>query len=490
MTRTEWLLPLIALSACGPSDINIVNLIPELAVAPEEVLDFERVVVFTDSTGEVFFSNPGRAVLDVDLVLEGPDASAFSLDTTNFQIDEDGNRTVVAAFMPTELRPYEATIAIASNDPELPVYGVTLIGEGREPPAPEIEIIPGTQLDFGPVDVGSDEVEYLEIVNLGDAPLALGSIRQVGAGTFSMDIDPSLTEVAPGASTAVVVQYAPIQDQGDNGTLLVPSNDADEPEVSIELVANGGGTFEYPVAVIDCPGALDLAGPQQVHLDGTGSYDPLGFPLTYAWTLSARPEGADPTTSLDPVDQPETDLTVSVAGLWEVTLQVTNSVGTPSVPEKCILDAVPADQLYVELSWKGANADMDLHLARNDAGLFESPDDTSWCNTNPDWGSSTDPDDDPRLDLDDDEGYGPENINVLSPADGTYLVRVHHFDDANDGDVTAEVKIWTFGQIAWEGSKVLARNDVWDVGQVNWPDGTVGVNNVPPWDAGSTRECL
>lgn len=485
---TRHLPTILLLSACSGSEVQFSSLRPELAVLPE-ALDFGEVVAGEETPSlDVFVDNAGLAELIADLSVDGADAGAFTVDQTHLEIAPDGQVTVPVTFAPTELRPYAANLVVSSNDPEQALWVVPLAGIGRVPYAPEIEIRPATGIDFGSVAVGVEDLGFFEIANTGDADLVLGSIVQSGAGTFQLQTDPSGSIVAPGQSRAVVVRYTPVQPAGDSGEVRIPSNDADEPLVTVALQANGGGQFDYPEAVIACPGQVDLAGPILVHLDGSASTDPLAGPLTYWWEVVRRPTAADPDRQPDPRDQPETDLWVDAAGTWEVTLQVTSDLGVPSVPEKCVIEAVPVDELHVELSWGGATSDLDLHLADGEAAFFDVPGDVSWCNRNPDWGGAGD-EDDPRLDVDDDDGFGPENINLASPADGTYVVRVHHFDDGDDGSVTANVQVFTYGTLAWSGSKVLARNDVWEVGQVNWPDGTFGLSDLAPWDALGLREC-
>ena len=286
------------------------------------------------------------------------------------------------------------------------------------------------------------------------------------------------------------VTYAPLREEGDSGTVTLLSNDEENPEVTVLLEGNGGGDFEYPQAVIDCPGLVELAGPQVIPLDGSASSDPAGGELTYEWGILVKPNGVDPARTVDPQGEPTTSLLVDAAGEWEITLVVTNEDGLPSVPAKCVLDAVPADKLHVELLWGGSTSDMDLHLAREGASFYSTPDDVSWCNPNPDWGAAGNADDDPRLDVDDDDGFGPENINIFEPVDGTYNVRVHFFDDGDDGETSANVNVYAYGEQIWSGTRNLERNEVWDVGQINWPDGTFGEINVDEvWDAEGAREC-
>jgi hypothetical protein len=233
---------------------------------------------------------------------------------------------------------------------------------------------------------------------------------------------------------------------------------------------------------------VDLQGAVEVHLDGSASFDPDGGPLTYEWSVTRRPAGADPDVQPVPPDAAAVDLLVDAAGTWEVTLQVHTAAGVPSVPEKCVLDVVPVAELYVELSWAGATSDLDLHLADGEPDLFSVPGDVSWCNPSPDWGSAGVSDDDPALTLDDSEGFGPEQIGIPSPAAGSYAVRVHAFDDGDDGAVTATVQIFTHGSLAHVATEVLERNEVWDVGSASFPAGTVAVES-SVWDAGANRGC-
>jgi hypothetical protein len=78
----------------------------------------------------------------------------------------------------------------------------------------------------------------------------------------------------------------------------------------------------------------------------------------------------------------------------------------------------------------------------------------------------------------------------LAPSANSYDVSVHYFDDHGDGVVTAILKVYTYGVLTWEGTKVLERNDVWEAGQVNWPDGTFGVNSADPISDGGIKYCF
>jgi hypothetical protein len=469
----------LALVACGQEG-TVSSLEPEPSVLPAEV-DFGEVVLGTTAgPTELHLANAGPVDLHATVTLTGADAGAFTLTGGgSLVVAPDGSLPLTVAFSPTDLGPAQAALHVAWNDPDEPTRDVPLLGTGRVPYAPDIEVVP-VLLDLGTVAAGSATTGVVEIRNVGDGDLVLGSLRQTGAGMFVLDTDPSGATIAPLQSRAVVVTYTAVADDGDSGTLTVPSNDADEPEVSVELRANGGSALPYPEAVVDCPGEVTLDGAVTVHLDGSASFDPDGGGLTYTWAIVRRPDGANPATVPVPVDGPETDVLVDAAGTWEVTLQVATGAGVSSAPTKCVLDVVPADPLHVELSWAGPTSDLDLHVAEQGAARFDVPGDVCWCNTDPGWAV---------LSLDDDDGFGPEHVDVPSPTAGDYAVRVHAFDDGDDGAVTARVQVFTNGALAWSGSQVLERNEVWEVGAVHWPDGTFGVSPDDPWDAGGLRGC-
>jgi hypothetical protein len=451
----------------------------EIAVAPEEVA-FGDVVVMEPSMQQVFISNAGQRELEVSLSIEGD--GAFLLTESEQTLETDGSWAVGIGFLPETYLDYTATLTIASNDETDPLLTLPITGRGVDAPRPDIDIQP-LVVDFGTVDAGIPSVQFLEIFNTGTADLHLGAVNQEGSGAFQLTTDPSYGTVAPDASTPVILTYNPTQDTGDSGTLSITSDDVDEPAVEVTLLGNGGGDFEYPVPVIDCPGTS--APPEFITLDGSDSYDPGGNePLQFIWLLTQKPTGSQGYITNLITDT--TDLWSDIAGDYEVQLQVMNSQGVTSAPDRCLIQAIPLDELHVELTWDTTNVDLDLHLIESGFELFETPGDCNFCNKNPQWGGAGS-EDDPRLDLDD-RSDGPENTNIEIPADGDYRVKVHYFDPVGGPATTATVTIWTYGVEVFRSQKILEWNEVWDVGQVNWPDGTFGVDSGDPYTA-PVRAC-
>ncbi|MEQ1506598.1 MAG: hypothetical protein ABMB14_30500, partial [Myxococcota bacterium] len=383
------------------------------------------------------------------------------------------------------------------NDADHPTVYVPVTGKGADLPYPQIAIRDAderltktVELEF--VTIGSSDALYFEIGNTGEGPLALGDITLDGPAEFAiLGFTPSNTTLAPGDWSPMIVTYTPTDEVGDAATVHVPSDDPDEPDTTVTLLGNGGGAFEFPVAVFDCPPEVPLTGPEWVHFDGSASYDPQGLgPLFYQWTVTGRPEASDQGVPFDPDFLAESDLYVDVAGPWEVQLVVTSVLGAESEPAVCQFVARPEDDIHVELSWDTSSADLDLHLVEGGSALFDVPGDANYCNKAPDWGESG-TDDDPRLDIDDRGGFGPENINVLTPAatDETYEVKVHYWQRNGDGPVQATVRVWLEGNEVYTGSKVLDYDQVWDVGTIEWPSVTWFVDPDPVY-AAPTRGCV
>ncbi len=474
MRSTLALAALVA--GCDSSDTNLNQVYPDLVVLPESV-DFGDVAVDYTGGAAVQVVNAGLAALQVESVtLEGADASVFTVDVGGpFSLAKDEAATLNVVFAPATYLAYGAELVVRSNDEEHPIFTIPLTGVGVYAPTPDIAVDP-TTLDFGDVAVGATGFEVLTIRNDGAASLTLNTAEQEGSGAFTLvGANPAGFTVPPGQSQSLVWQYTPYTDAGDNGTFVVTSDDPDEPEVTVYLLGNGGGDFEYPQAVIDCQSPIEPR--RVVWLDGSASTDPEGLPLTYAWTLDGVPLGSGVDEITD-ATQPLASFITDIAGEYTVGLVVTNSAGVPSAKRSCVMDAIPEEELHVELSWNTANADLDLHLAWEDAAFFSIPGDCSFCNQVPDWGVPLDTADDPSLDIDARAGFGPENINVDQPVDGSYPITVHYYDDHGDGAVLATVRVYSYGVLVHESSQTMEYNWTWEPGIVNWPEGTVGVTNV------------
>ncbi len=133
---------------------------------------------------------------------------------------------------------------------------------------------------------------------------------------------------------------------------------------------------------------------------------------------------------------------------------------------------------HIELEWDSNDCDVDLHLLQPGGSFFDCSD-CYFSNPSPDWGAQGDTIDDPFLDYDDVDGFGPENINLQEPAPGTYRVLIHYYSDSGEWggstDTNATVRVFSYGQLIGEFGPVnLDQTDRnWDVCDFTWPSGAI-----------------
>jgi len=145
--------------------------------------------------------------------------------------------------------------------------------------------------------------------------------------------------------------------------------------------------------------------------------------------------------------------------------------------------------MRIRLTWNTDNTDLDLYLAKPGDSLG-SADNCYWANEYPDWdgdGEHYDPADpahndtnDPYLDVDDQDGYGPEHITIYDPPAGTYSVGVEYFSDhGQDLPSDATVTVTLFEGTANEIVRTFGPhtmndydNNHWYVTNITVPAGT------------------
>ena len=129
--------------------------------------------------------------------------------------------------------------------------------------------------------------------------------------------------------------------------------------------------------------------------------------------------------------------------------------------------------------WDTDTGDMDLHLLNPTATSWTSDGDCYYgnCNVsngaNLEWGGPG-IHDNPRLDIDDLTGFGPENINIATPVPGTYRVGVHAYSGGAGHRITVRIYCGgstteprrTFGPVTIRARGGATDNDFWRVADV------------------------
>jgi hypothetical protein len=228
-----------------------------------------------------------------------------------------------------------------------------------------------------------------------------------------------------------------------------------------------------------------------VALDGRQSSDPDGQALSYRWRIASAPAGSTVTISNPTSARP--DLFAQLAGDYLVCLTVTDTTSCAS-DEACVtIHVVPSSRIHIQLVWDRDETDVDLHFMLDSINNFlddgsgppgqvancSKAKDCSFICKVPSWGGGGSADD-PRLDIDDVDGYGPENINLDAPFNqNPYVIAVHYWCDRpgpqyngnSRGSTEATVRLYIDGILIREWKKRLQNHERWYVADVAWTNG-------------------
>lgn len=299
-------------------------------------------------------------------------------------------------------------------------------------------------VNYGVVPIGGSVTEVVQCRNTGNGLLRVSSyqLQQGSPAVFAL-INSPLMDITPGSSTELHIRYSPGSVAAHSGTMRVHSNDPATPTVSIALMANSYDPNTCPVAAIrtTSPDLSRLKPLDTVLLDGRTSSDPdPGDSIAeYIWAVESRPSGS--TSQIQNPSSATPSFFVDLAGIYRIRLQVRDTRGMLSCqPAYLELNAIPREIIHVQLTWNTNEGDMDLHLVRPGGSLWSSGD-CYFSNKTPNWGTFGRP----RLDIDRQRGYGPENINLNDPGTGTYKVYVHYWNtwgETRTVGVTVRIYIW------------------------------------------------
>lgn len=532
---------------CGPGTQNV---LPWL-VLDEASLDFGPLAL--DDTGTQTLRLAAGTSADVQLTITLEDDSGhFTLDPPPTLIPGSGTADVVIRFTPTRVDTFVATLDVKSNDPDVQRGNkrILLSGQGM---SPRVEVLP-VALSLGaiacpprsappPACVDQDAVT---LRSTGEVPLTLGEIVLRGRDGAPlpenlrlMTLDASGATLEPDETLAIAVRWAPssAEQPSQVGTfeaeLVVPSNDPEHPETVIPLTLIGlpnsppqacirvkdvtrrriwsefnpaTGAYEvrrdpaFPVRASEYVDPADPARAQvrpgmtvRLQADPTCTSDPDEDPLSYVWSIGPTGSGL----TVTPSGSPPTEARVSELidpGQSEVTLVVSDSVNPPVVAT-FVLDAIPRDDLYLQLGWpdpSAANVDLDLHLILDEGPNVSGPGDL-FClqdcfsfHTNPRWFEDAgcfdgDPGtpcveslaNDPLYELDD-LGGGPrvETMSLAEVPFGSRLrVAVHYFggdEKAVTPVIRGRLKGVEFGPLTPE-EPLDGIGDVWFGAELTFP---------------------
>lgn len=246
------LLLMIAAFGCSDYTVNTSDKVhgadvaegdPDIEVTPKKI-DFGSLLVAEAQTASevVTIKNVGTGNLNLDgLRLEDTTMPYQISAIGSVLVPPDGSTTFTVTFTPTTSQEYNTKVLIDSNDPDEPTAEVKLLGEGV---APKIELTP-SDYDFGTIYIGCETPQPVTVHNGGTADLIVSDFEYVTASNdLTVDTNTSINgalpwTIAPGEERQVFIDYSPLDDYPDEGTVVVTSNDPQQPEAQAHQTGAG-----------------------------------------------------------------------------------------------------------------------------------------------------------------------------------------------------------------------------------------------------------
>ena len=427
---------------------------------------------------------------------------------------------MLVTFTPQEDTPKTAKIVISSNDPDQRKFTILLEGNADSPcillsgatRVPKSERLADEThvIDFGQSQISRDNKKTITVKNCSEGKdleiktlaLLMGD-EKFDADVFDIskplekDADRDVIIIPKRESREFEVSYTPTGEFSNIGRILIDSND--EANGAIRINLRGKGTNNVcPVAVANAALLKEDGSPLSVPSDfiktiplktiklySGESRDPDGnnSALRYEWNVRSRPSGSEARLSPEGTAK-EPSFFLDLAGKYVFELNVYDELGQQSCePALVTVESIPDEDIHIQLVWKTptdrdssdtAGTDLDLHyLHPSSQGVWNDEQwDVYWRQKTQDWGQKGDETDDPSLDIDDTDGFGPENVNHDNPTSGKdYSVGVYYYNDDGYGASYATVRIYIEGELKYETpSQYMQEEDTfWYVATISWP---------------------
>ena len=493
----------VVVSGCECEE-PLAELIPDIAVAPVE-LDLGIVRVGPSSEHAIQVGNRGTGTLELSSVTVEPADFGFTLVSAPRGVSAGDAVDIVVRLDPAVVGTFAADLVIVSNDPDTPRVVVPLRAEG----GPARLVVTPDPLDFGVVNEGPGASRTLTLENAGFDILAVRSagVTVHAEGGFVVDDSALPAVLAPGDRVTVEVTLFPdavtstlLDDDDVLRDVIAIAADASDLDLSTGVDVRAR-INRAPVAIAvedrtrQPTAKVGLGAP--VVIDGSDTVDPEGDAFSFSWSIAERP--ADSVAVALNSTQPKMRIVPDAVGRYVLQLRATDVHGAFA---DAFAELLPRD-LAVVLTWRpveGApcaaedacdQSDLDLHLTAPGGSVgdygscpvdcpaveFCSEDsdahvddcrsvglDAAFANRSPEWGVPG-RSDDPRLDIDDVRGRGPEVTSLNNPADGGYRVSVHYCLDRAVEPTEATIELFDEGRpLGTFGPQRLDNGQLWSAG--------------------------
>lgn len=359
------------------------------------------------------------------------------------------------------------------------------------------------RLRFTYNNAGDRSQNVAQLYNVSEQPLNLTQLRIEGSATFQLLNVPTLPlRLSPDNPLTLEVEYLANDPIADQATLVAITEEGAEARQALYSETKGAGAGPClevtPSQIFFGSVGRGTTALREVTLTSCGNRDVTvqgvrrgstifgALPQTFSIAPPQLPTALPPGQSI----QFQVGYSPQRAGFEAGFIEVlSDDAQSPSqrVDLSAIAEPPPLQEiaLHVRLEWDTDLTDVDLHLLGPNGQIWTCEGDCFFSNGAPNWGDQSSYLDDPFLDLDDVDGYGPENINLEQPTPGTYTVLVHYWADHGGQDPDARIEILHFGQVIDSfGPRALNQiDDVWEVAEIDFPSMAIrelGMMSRPP----------
>lgn len=197
----------------------------------------------TASTNKtIIVKNKGGANLTISSIISNNSDYAFDSSdcTTGTLLSPDQTCNLVVTFSPTSISTSVAITGTLTISSSAGAIDVSLSGFGVDP----IISTPPAPVDFGSASIDQPVFLPIAVANNGDTGLILDTFTFTGedADMFSFVTNCPDLSMTSGSSCVIQVTFSPTSTGSKTATLVINSNDADNPQLALELTGMATGT--------------------------------------------------------------------------------------------------------------------------------------------------------------------------------------------------------------------------------------------------------
>ncbi len=431
---------------------------------------------------------------------------------------EQGSRVVTIQFSPQDTTDDQVVLNVyfqGINEPaQLDVTSMLTGADVCSENCPRVQVSPpAIQFSFQPGD--PNPTRTVIVGSVGQSNLEVREVLLIQQGAaFTVAHDTLPLDLRPQTTTNLDITLDTMTPGAPDGRLLIRTNDPFTPEVEVPIRASSKDA-STDACINVAPTSLNFGTVQRgqmvmqnftitncgpVDLDVTdirrGSF--FGIQTTAAYQLTGWNRGIIAPGASEVV---EVTYAPRRAGFDNGSFTVhSNALNDPAVRVNVRGTSEPppisAQDIHIQVEWDSDNTDVDTHvLLLPGQGLF-CDNDCNFSNPEPDWGVQGDWQDDPFLDVDDVDGYGPENVNIETGIDGmNYRVVLHYWDDTH-GDsfpdsANVTVRLYHRGNLeqTWGPILLSGTGDTKNVFEIAWPSRTITTFNDAIYSVPSSTSC-